>query len=222
MHSFIFHSSSSTERLNAISSFLSEKFKVSLPPQLNPSQNLDPNLFPLQKTGSIGIEDIRVLQSNLSRKPLNNQYKCAFIYSAENLTIQAQHALLKTLEEPTPRTIFVLELQNPYSLLPTILSRCQLIEVPSIKSKKPTSNQSFNFLDNIDKLSPGKRLQIAKELEKESDLENYFLIILSHLRTKLPSDPSSLKHLKAAQEAHRALKANVNSKLVLEHWLLSL
>jgi DNA polymerase III delta prime subunit len=75
----------------------------------------------------IYIENIRGLKTFLSLKPYFGPYKFILINDAERLTPEASNALLKTLEEPTPNTILVLISNSSRSLLPTITSRCQVI-----------------------------------------------------------------------------------------------
>ena len=61
------------------------------------------------------------------RRPREGRYRMAIITDADALQTQAANAFLKLLEEPGPRTVFVLTTSRPDVLLPTILSRCQKI-----------------------------------------------------------------------------------------------
>ena len=82
-----------------------------------------------QEENSIGIENIRILQNKVSLKPFKSKYKAAIIKDAEKLTREAQNALLKTLEEPPTNTILILIATNKEVFLPTVLSRCKIIEI---------------------------------------------------------------------------------------------
>src|SRR5258708_3699360 len=62
----------------------------------------------LETQGSIGIEDIRNFQKQMMLKPIKGIEKAAYIKNAHTLTIQAQNALLKTLEEPPANTYIFL------------------------------------------------------------------------------------------------------------------
>ena len=75
--------------------------------------------------GVITIDSIRNLKRELSRKSFSGGYKVCLIDDAEKMNLQAENALLKTLEEPTPDTVIILITGKPYRLLPTVLSRCQ-------------------------------------------------------------------------------------------------
>ena len=73
------------------------------------------------------IDQIRALQRELSLSPLEGRYKVALLCNFERATISAANALLKTLEEPTSSVVMVLTAPNPGELLPTIVSRCQVL-----------------------------------------------------------------------------------------------
>ncbi len=75
----------------------------------------------------IYIEDIRDLKSFLSLKAYYGPSKFVIINDADRLTPEASNALLKVLEEPTPKTVLILVSSRPRALLPTITSRCQQI-----------------------------------------------------------------------------------------------
>lgn len=78
-----------------------------------------------EKPGSIGVDDIRVqLNNDIGVKPYSSNHKIYIINEADKLTIQAQNALLKTLEEPPAYAVIILLTTNHEALLPTILSRC--------------------------------------------------------------------------------------------------
>jgi DNA polymerase-3 subunit delta' len=83
-----------------------------------------------EKPGSIGVEDIRQqLNGDIQIKPYSSRYKIYIVDEAEKLTVQAQNALLKTIEEPPPYGIILLLTTNANLLLPTILSRCILLNL---------------------------------------------------------------------------------------------
>ena len=85
-----------------------------------------PDLMMIEpEKGVITIESIRNLKRELSRKSFSGGYKVCLIDEADKMNLQAENALLKTLEEPTPDTVIILVTGKPYRLLPTVLSRCQ-------------------------------------------------------------------------------------------------
>jgi DNA polymerase III subunit delta' len=72
------------------------------------------------------------LQQFLSLKPFVAPLRVALLANAERMTEAAQNCLLKTLEEPPPNTVLVLTTAFPDHLLPTCLSRCQLIALSPV------------------------------------------------------------------------------------------
>jgi len=78
---------------------------------------------------SIGVDQIRALSEALGMTSMRRGYRVAVIAPADLMTMAAQNALLKTLEEPAPRTALVLVTARPASLLPTLRSRCQRVEI---------------------------------------------------------------------------------------------
>ena len=87
-----------------------------------------------EKPNSIGIEDIRIqLIDDVSIKPYTGPYKIYILNEAEKLTLQAQNALLKTIEEPPAYAVILLLTSNADSLLPTISSRCVTLNLRPVK-----------------------------------------------------------------------------------------
>jgi DNA polymerase-3 subunit delta' len=80
----------------------------------------------------IKIDQIRDIQEFVLLKPLGN-YKVVIIDDAGKMNLQAQNALLKILEEPPKGVVFILIASSKGELLPTILSRCQVLEFKPLK-----------------------------------------------------------------------------------------
>lgn len=82
-----------------------------------------------KKTDVIGVDVARYVQQDAKMRPSFGKYKIYLVENAQNLNPQAQNALLKTLEEPSGDTIFLLLAEGTKTFLPTILSRCILIKL---------------------------------------------------------------------------------------------
>ena len=83
-----------------------------------------------EKPGTISIDEIREQVINdVAIKPYCSPYKIYIIADAEMMTIQAQNALLKTIEEPPEYAVIMLLTSNADSLLPTIQSRCVRLDL---------------------------------------------------------------------------------------------
>src|SRR4051812_4336541 len=74
--------------------------------------------------GSIKIDQVRDVVDRAQYRPFEGRRRVVIIDEADALVPAAQNALLKTLEEPTPSSVFILVAARPDMLLPTVLSRC--------------------------------------------------------------------------------------------------
>lgn len=79
--------------------------------------------------GDISVESIRELQRSLNLAPYEARYRVALLLRFEEATASAQNALLKTLEEAPARVILLLTAENAEALLPTIVSRCEILRL---------------------------------------------------------------------------------------------
>jgi len=86
-----------------------------------------PDLIELDAASNRGIDDVRQLKEGVAYAPIKGKYKVYIIDEAHMLTKEAFNALLKTLEEPPPRTVFILCTTELDKIIPTIQSRCQRI-----------------------------------------------------------------------------------------------
>lgn len=111
-----------------------KKFADELSKLLLDYENLEnsPDYVLIKPDGnSIKIAQIRNLQSDIVIRP-HKDYKIYIINNAEKMTVEAQNALLKTLEEPPNYAIIILITNNKESLLETIKSRCDIIKFSPI------------------------------------------------------------------------------------------
>lgn len=83
----------------------------------------------------INVRDCRQILQTLSLKPAEATFRVVIIWLIEKLDISTSSILLKTLEEPEPQTVFLLVSENPDRILPTILSRTQLVKVSKIAAE---------------------------------------------------------------------------------------
>lgn len=81
---------------------------------------------------TLGVKEIRSIESFMHLTAFFGGWKIVIVDEAEKMTLQAQNALLKTLEEPTGKTLLILVCNNSGALLPTIRSRVQAIKFGSL------------------------------------------------------------------------------------------
>ncbi len=85
-----------------------------------------------EKPNLISVDDIRrCINQSVHIKPYNSEHKVYIVPEAEKMNVQAQNALLKTLEEPPSYVVILLLTANSETFLPTILSRCVKLAVIS-------------------------------------------------------------------------------------------
>ena len=90
----------------------------------------------------ISVEDIRAATARLAHTSYRQGYKAGVVDPAHQMTVAAANSLLKTLEEPTPRSVLMLVTSRPSSLLPTVRSRCQQITV-----RAPSAEETLQWLE---------------------------------------------------------------------------
>ena len=95
-----------------------------------------------EKPATIGVDDIRTqINDTITIRPYESKYKIYLVDEAEKMTVQAQNALLKTIEEPPAYAILMLLTTNEELFLPTILSRCV-----KLKLKPLTDDTVIHYL----------------------------------------------------------------------------
>ncbi len=99
--------------------------------------NNHPDVQVLAPDGAfIKINQIRKVISDANLKPLEGRKKVYIITRADQLKTEAANALLKVLEEPNPNVLFILTSDKPFSLLPTIISRCLMINFTRLSNQE--------------------------------------------------------------------------------------
>lgn len=106
-----------------------------------------------------GIDEVRALKEGVQYKPLHARYKVIIIDEFHMLTPPAFNALLKTLEEPPPNTIFILATTELHKVPSTIVSRCQTFEFKKISFNEVTAHlKEITQKENISISDYGVRL----------------------------------------------------------------
>ena len=98
-------------------------------------------IVPTEDSKQLRIEQVREFAQELSLTSHQGGYKVGILSPADSMNRFAANALLKTLEEPSPRTLIILVASQPSRLPATILSRCQKLKV-----RPPTRAESLEWL----------------------------------------------------------------------------
>ena len=163
-------------------------------------------IFYKSKKSSVGVSEVREIIEEVNKRPYEGNKKVIIIYNSEKLTIQAQNALLKTIEEP-PTGVFIIMLStNLESILDTIKSRCQIYKLTPLNNNEMIEFINLNYdLREEEILSilaysegiPGRTLRFLND----ENLQNLRTLILDMLKDINNNNPEIvIKYEKAFQE----------------------
>jgi DNA polymerase III gamma/tau subunit len=194
-------------------------------------KNPDFRFFSSTVGTTIGIEEVRELQRFLALKPFQEGRKAVLIWEAQGLTPEAQNALLKTLEEPPAHSLLILAAPEASLLLPTIVSRCslvQLVSIPQVTLSPEQAKERQRLLEKLLSAEVGERFILLEEegifKDRESSL-NWLNELTVVARGKLLTDAKEgekgrfLTLLKAINRTKKYLLANANVRLTMEVFL---
>lgn len=136
------------------------------------------------KQGEIRVEDAQEIVKSLSLKSLEGSYKIMIIWMADKMNIAASNKLLKLLEEPTDKTVFILITENVENIIQTILSRCQVLQfnplpeniiVEALVNREQIDRVVAQKIARQSQGNYNKALQIVKENNDELPFEEWFV-----------------------------------------------
>ncbi len=127
------------------------------------------------KLALISREESREIVKALSLKPFESHHKVMIIWQPELMHPSAANGILKILEEPPPHTFFILVSNAPDRLLPTIISRTQIVTIPLLDDRETETYLIEKYKVGAERaakiahLADGNLALAAKLLEKEED-----------------------------------------------------
>jgi DNA polymerase-3 subunit delta' len=177
----------------------------------------------IQRFETLKIEDARDLDASQTLTSAGGGVKI-FIISAHSITLEAQNALLKTLEEPSPNTYFFLIVPRVDGLLPTLKSRLEISALGVVKQDEQ-SREAAEFLSS----SPAERLKTAKAISDTKDKEAAISLLAAlereYRKRKIPTEWSreDITALEAlAQACSYIMDRGSSVKMLLEYVALAL
>ena len=201
MHAFIIHTGS-LEKINQ------EVYKIVK------SKKAKLFEFPVYK-----IEDVRSLQA--FTKLALNQPTVIYLGNIEKTTHEALNAFLKNLEEPQENLTYVLAASNLSRVLPTIVSRCQVVKVGQDKNTLKSDKLSSDFLN----LTSAQRLTQTSQIKTRVEATDFLEKLINSTHQLLVSgDPQQKKLAKTLIVTDRTLQAirgNGNVQLHLTNMVVS-
>ncbi len=124
--------------------------------------------------GLIFASEASEIIKKLSLKSFESDFKIMIIWLPEKMHLSTANKLLKMVEEPPEKTLFLLVSDEPDKVIPTILSRCQLVKIPSFRpgAVKAYIKEKFNFDEirtaDISRVANGNIIRAIELCENES------------------------------------------------------
>ncbi len=153
-----------------------------------------------KKQGNISVHEAGNILKKLSLKSFEGGYKIMIIWMAEKMNTEAANKLLKLLEEPTEKTVFILIAEDEKAILQTILSRCQLLHFNGLSENDMI--QGLIEMENCDEVDAHS---IAKQAQGNY---NKALKLRYNVTEEYPFDEWFVSWVRSA------FKANKNARVV--------
>jgi DNA polymerase-3 subunit delta' len=176
---------------------------------------------PKERNMIISVHESQDIIKKLSLKAYEGGYKAMIIWLPESMNTQAANKLLKLLEEPTPKTVFILVAESHESMLRTILSRTQVVRVPKIDDdelklflRRGTKIEAA-AIDRVVIQSDGDFIQTMAAYERQDDSEINRELFIKLMRVSYRKDVIGM--LDWAEEISNATKDG--QKVFLEYAL---
>lgn len=189
---------------------------------------------PADESLSIGIGVIRTFIKNISLAPHQGDHVAGTIIHGEKLTVEAQQALLKTLEEPPGHAYIIIGIPNKSFLLPTIISRCMCVylQEKSLPVEPEQHEIRMSQLRLVIASRPGQKIAAISSLGKSKEnLANWIDNAIVTLRNEVLKNPHAAEPretiaytrlLHILIDTTKYQENNINLLMLLEHAFLSL
>lgn len=175
---------------------------------------------------SFGIDEVRNLQEQLSYGRPETEEWWYLIRNGDEISLPAQHALLKMLEEPPAQTHLCIITTKPELLLPTILSRCVTIKLG--KTKNPAQEDVFQnkeLFQKVEQASISDLIDLAEQFKEKSDAYQFLINLQTQYYEQLkrqPDSPRLVGYLESIQNTLNLLQTNVNIRILIEQTLFKI
>lgn len=211
---------------NSLQSLISKLWEKDID-KIQLENNADFHLIDGTDCNSIGIEQIQDLQEEMRYKPFQERAQIALILDAKKLTVQAQNAFLKTLEDSPDETIYILLTQNEKDLLPTIASRSKKIYSKDRKEKLEKKIEEEICFENEDMIYCFSVFEkIGKEkIDSLQYLDDYLDSLQIQLRNGIKKGvdiEDITRRISLVNITKGQINANGNRRLLLENLYLQI
>ena len=191
--------------------------------------NSHPDIVTLEPEGKARIISVDAMRERIvepmSTTAFSGGWKVGVIYGVDRLNSQSANAFLKSLEEPTPQTMYLMATDQPDSILPTIISRSQRIDLPL--SEGVLEGDDYETVAEAfaakDAAALAEKLKELKEDADDADValvrKTFYKTIMSFVRQlmlggKLPAY-QAFRNAEAVEEAYRQSERSLSDDAVL-------
>jgi len=224
--SLLVHCSDKSSHSTQVTKYLSQRYQLKTADFLkNPDLHWLNSDINSEEFSPISIEQVRQITSEMALTPfqgIGESKQAIFILcKMDQASIPAQNALLKSLEEPPAHVQFVLTSTQPQRILPTISSRCQLIELQFETHSTDDTEASEIDLKTLTNMTYTDLIELANQYKEKPEAVGFLNRLLQHLHRENTLQPTNQKTklLQAVIVGLDYLEKNVNTRLVLEHLL---
>ncbi len=174
-----------------------------------------PDLLYIQAGEKLGIAEAKKIKDHFYLKPYSAQGKVVILEDASVLTVEAQNALLKTIEELPKEAIIILGAASDANLLPTILSRCEITNLQS--GNDDTLEYHSKYFQDLELVLSATTEERFAYVEKLKDREEFLRALVQYFHNHLLDYPKFTAEL---LQAEQRAKQNVNIRAILEYLML--
>ena len=178
-----------------------------------------------EKGEALKVDQVRDLQRLLTLAPYESAYRVALLLRFDEATDGAQNALLKTLEEPNPSVLLLVTADDPENLLPTIVSRCELLRLRPmaldalagvLTEKNGLPEDQARLISHITGGRPGAAFQLAADEEAQAQRKVWLddLLVLLH-----GNRAARIRYVQKKTEKRKRLEYKGEFREALTHWL---
>lgn len=139
------------------------------------------------------------------------------IYDIDKATLAAQNAFLKPLEEPQKNIIYILTATGVDNVIPTILSRVDVITLPHSANQNDLIDEIGKFFD----ATTGGKLAIVSKIKAREQAVSFLEASILYSKEKMAENSAWLQIVEAAEKARRSITANGNVTIHLTHFVVN-
>ena len=206
---------------NQLTNWLGQQFNRLIPNIAEQPHQLDLKFIAPETKTSITINQVKKSIHWLNTPPYQSAHKILVFCPADQLTLPAQNALLKPLEEPPYQAFIVLATNQPSKLLDTIASRCFIISLlPSVNQLPVLSNQLKQLINTLNHSNTSKRLALLpKKGLDQNTVSQHLAELVQAVVQSSPTPTFSLSHqakiLELISLAYQRINSFVTPETVL-------